>query len=48
VLGVNKRPDEQLNYGSGGDVSTESIEDAKSPVVIRYYSSSYLDLPISH
>jgi uncharacterized protein len=47
VVGVNKRPDEQLNYGTGGDVSTESIEDAKIPLAIRYYSSSYLDLPIS-
>jgi len=47
VLGVNKRPDEQLNYGTGGDVSTESIDDAKPPVVIRYYSASYLDLPVN-
>jgi putative CocE/NonD family hydrolase len=47
VLGVNKRPDQQLNYGTGGDVSMESIEDAKPPVVIRYYSSSYLDMPIA-
>jgi putative CocE/NonD family hydrolase len=47
VLGVNKRPDQQLNYGTGGDVSMESIEDAKTPVVIRYYSSSFLDLPVS-
>ena len=47
VLGVNKRPDEQINYGSGNDVSVESVADeGKVPIRIRWYSDSYVDLPI--
>ncbi|MGC4028810.1 MAG: CocE/NonD family hydrolase [Steroidobacteraceae bacterium] len=46
VLGVNKRPDQQINYGAGGDVSEESIADARYPVRLRWYSSSHLELPI--
>src|SRR4030095_13293591 len=32
ALGINKRADQQLNYGTGDDVSEESIEDAGVPV----------------
>ncbi len=46
VLGVNKRPDQQLDYGSGKDVSDESIEDARTALKIRWYSSSYIELPL--
>ena len=46
VLGINKRPDREINYGSGADVSEESVADGKIPVKIRWYSSSYIDIPI--
>jgi uncharacterized protein len=48
VLGVNKRPDQEINLGSGGDVGAESLEDegAKLPVKIRWYSDSYVDVPV--
>jgi hypothetical protein len=46
VLGVNKRPDRQLNYGTGDDVSEESIDDAAVPLRIRWYNSSYIELPV--
>ncbi|HEY5020554.1 MAG TPA: CocE/NonD family hydrolase C-terminal non-catalytic domain-containing protein, partial [Steroidobacteraceae bacterium] len=46
VLGVNKRPDQQINYGGGDDVSVESVEDGKEPVKIRWYSGSYIDIPV--
>jgi putative CocE/NonD family hydrolase len=46
VLGVNKRPDQQLNYGTGGDVSEESIADAKAPLKIRWYNRSYIEVPL--
>jgi putative CocE/NonD family hydrolase len=46
VLGVNKRSDREINYGSGGDVSEESIEDARVPVKIRWYSNSYIEIPV--
>jgi putative CocE/NonD family hydrolase len=46
VLGINKRPDQQINYGTGGDVSTETIEDARVPLRIRWYNTSYIEVPI--
>jgi putative CocE/NonD family hydrolase len=46
VLGVNKRPDRQINYGTGNDVSEESIDDGKIPLKIRWYGDSYIDIPI--
>jgi hypothetical protein len=44
VLGINKRPDREINYGSGADVSEESIADGRTPVKIRWYGSSYIEL----
>ena len=46
VLGVNKRPDREINYGTGGDVSEESIADGKIALKIRWYSDSYIDIPV--
>jgi len=46
VLGVTKRPDRQINYGTGGAVNEESVDDARVPVKIRWYSDSYIELPI--
>jgi putative CocE/NonD family hydrolase len=45
ALGINKRADQQLNYGTGDDVSEESIEDAGVPVRIRWYNSSFIEIP---
>jgi hypothetical protein len=47
VLSVNKRPDRQINYGTGHAVNQETIEDGRVPVKIRWYSDSYIDLPVS-
>ncbi len=46
VLGINKRADQQLNYGTGDDVSEESIDDAGVPLKLRWYNSSYIDVPV--
>ena len=46
VLSVNKRADRQINYGTGGAVNEESVEDAGAPVRIRWYSDSYIDVPV--
>jgi predicted acyl esterase len=45
-LGVIKRPDREINYGGGGAVSEESVDDAKIPVKIRWYSNSYIEIPV--
>ncbi|QOW09845.1 CocE/NonD family hydrolase [Kaistella flava (ex Peng et al. 2021)] len=47
VIGVNKNPFWQINYGSGKEVSEESIEDAKEPLEIKFYNDSYIKIPIS-
>ncbi len=46
VLGVNKRPDREINYGAGNDVSEESVKDAGSPMEIQWYGGSYIDIPV--
>lgn len=46
VLGVNKRRDREINYGSGGEVSRESMAEAKTPLKIRWHGGSYVDLPV--
>jgi putative CocE/NonD family hydrolase len=46
VLGINKRADEQINYGTDDDVSDGTIDDGRTPLRIRWYGSSYIELPI--
>ncbi|KIC64861.1 hypothetical protein RM51_02505 [Chryseobacterium taiwanense] len=46
VLGIRKSPDVQINYGTGKDVSEETIADAKEPLEIKWYNDSYIEIPI--
>lgn len=46
VVAVPKAPDIQINYGTGGDVSAESIVDAKVPLSVRWLQDSYLELGV--
>ncbi|HEX4803752.1 MAG TPA: CocE/NonD family hydrolase [Myxococcaceae bacterium] len=46
VLRVVKSPERQINYGSGKDVSDETIADAKTPLEIKWYGNSYVELPV--
>lgn len=46
VLGIRKNPDAQINYGTGKDVSIETIADAKEPLDIKWYNDSYVEVPI--
>ncbi len=46
VLGISKRPDRQVNYGTGYDVSDESIADGEVPLRIRWYNGSFVELPV--
>ena len=45
VLAIAKRPDREINYGAGNDVSEESIADGGVPVKVRWYGDSYIDIP---
>jgi hypothetical protein len=46
VLNINKNPFAQINYGTGKDVSDESIADAKTPLQIKWFSDSYVKIPV--
>jgi putative CocE/NonD family hydrolase len=46
LIGLNKRPDRQINYGSGKDVNSESIADAARPVRVRWHARSHVEIQI--
>jgi putative CocE/NonD family hydrolase len=46
VIGVIRGPGQQINYGTGRNVSDETIKDAGEPVTVRWSNRSYLDLPV--
>ncbi|HEV8141073.1 MAG TPA: hypothetical protein VGP81_14960, partial [Pyrinomonadaceae bacterium] len=47
ALQVNKNPFEVINYGSGKNVYDETINDSQQPLHIKWYSDSYITVPIS-
>ncbi len=46
VIAVVKNAGQQINYGTGKDVSDESLADAGEPLVVRWLAGSYVDFPI--
>jgi putative CocE/NonD family hydrolase len=46
VLGINKRPDQEINYGSGRDVGEEFVENAGAPLELHWFGGSYIDIPV--
>ena len=46
VINGIKHPYAQINYGTGKDVSTETIKDANEPLVIKWFSDSFIKIPI--
>jgi putative CocE/NonD family hydrolase len=46
LLDVNKNPIAQVNYGTGRDVSDESIADAGEPLEVRWHNDSYVSVPL--
>jgi putative CocE/NonD family hydrolase len=47
VIRVIKNPGQEINYGTGGDVSRETIKDAGAPVQIRLLAGSYIEVPVT-
>ncbi|VTU25888.1 Cocaine esterase [Variovorax sp. PBL-H6] len=43
-VGLNNRPDRQINYGSGKDVNSETIADARRPVRVRLHVRSHVEI----
>jgi putative CocE/NonD family hydrolase len=46
VLSINKQADVQINYGTGKDVSDESIADARVPMQIKWFNDSFVEIPV--
>jgi predicted acyl esterase len=46
LLNINKHPFEIINYGSGKNVADETIRDANEPLLIKWYSDSFIKVPI--
>jgi hypothetical protein len=46
VLNVNKNPFSELNYGTGKVVSEENIQEADEPLKVRWYSDSFINVPV--
>ncbi|WP_291285959.1 CocE/NonD family hydrolase [Flavobacterium sp.] len=45
-INVNKNSYAQLNYGTGKEVSDETIKDAKEPLKVKWYTDSFIQVPI--
>ncbi|UMQ43011.1 CocE/NonD family hydrolase [Chryseobacterium sp. Y16C] len=46
AINVNKNPFSQINYGTGKEVSSETIKDASEPLIIKWYNDSYIKIPV--
>lgn len=46
LVGVNKNKNWQVNYGTGKDVSNETILDGKIPLEIKWLNDSYIKIPV--
>jgi predicted acyl esterase len=48
LLDTSKNPMAQVNYGTGKDVSDESVKDAGEPLKIQIRSGSYFEVPLDN
>ena len=46
IIGPIKWSGQQVNYGSGKDVSDDTTADAGEPLEIHWFGASYVDLPV--
>lgn len=46
LISVIKQPDMQINYGTGKDVSDETVSDASEPLSIKWFGDTFIDVPI--
>jgi hypothetical protein len=46
VLSIIREPGAQINYGTGKDVSDETIADGKEPLNIKWFAGSFIDVPV--
>jgi putative CocE/NonD family hydrolase len=46
LLSLLRQPNAQINYGTGKDVSDETIADAKEPLQIKWFGDSFINVPV--
>ena len=46
LINLIKQPDLQINYGTGKDVSDETIADANEPLIVRWFGDCFIEIPI--
>jgi putative CocE/NonD family hydrolase len=46
IVNINKNSSEQVNYGSGKEVNEETIADAGIPLQIKWFTDSFIKIPI--
>ncbi len=46
LINVIKQPDMQINYGTGKDVSDETIADTMEPLRIQWFGDTFIEVPI--
>ncbi|HEY8933791.1 MAG TPA: CocE/NonD family hydrolase [Cyclobacteriaceae bacterium] len=45
-VGIQKKPAWQINYGTGKDVSDESVKDGRIPLQVKWGNGSHFKLPV--
>ncbi len=46
LINIIKQPDLQINYGTGRDVSDETVADAREPLKIEWFDDTFVDFPV--
>jgi uncharacterized protein len=46
LLNINKSQHEQINYGTGKEVSDETIRDAATPLLVKWFGGSCIKIPV--
>ena len=46
ILGISKRPDREINYGTGNDVSEETMAEGRAPIKLQWHNDSFIEIPI--
>jgi putative CocE/NonD family hydrolase len=45
IVNINKNPNWEVNYGTGKEVSRETMKDAGEPLVVKWFTDSYIKIP---
>jgi hypothetical protein len=46
LIAAVRQPSIEINYGTGRDVGRETIADARTPLDIKWLSTSVIDIPV--